>query len=323
MRLFIFCLILISLISCDLGDFTGSQASENYRREIKYLVTKIANKARSQKPQFIVVAQNAPELLTVDSNFYSGLDYDYKNSLNGIGQENLYYGYNGMNEATPQSKTDYLLKYLNLAKNNGLKVLVTDYCSDPIKIQDSFDKSFLQNFISFQADRTELNNIPFNPILPHGTNSSDITGISSAQNFLNLINPERYANKYNYLQALKGCAHDLLIVDAFFNGDSLTAADVLELKTKSVGGTRLVLAYLCIGEAENNRFYWQNDWQTNPPEWLKINNPQSAGHFQVEYWDSRWQMLIADSSASYINKIVKAGFDGVYLDKVDCYQKFL
>jgi len=321
-RLLIFCLVAISLFSCDIGSFTGSQAADNYRREIKLFVKKIADKARSQNSQFIVVAQNAPELLTLDTNFYSGTDYDYINNLDGIGQENLFFGYNGVNQNTPEYQTDYLLEYLKLAKNQGLKVLVTDYCSDPVRIQNSFDRSFLQGFISFQADRLALNNIPLNPVLPYGVNSSDVARLASAQNFLNLINPDLYADKFRYLQALKGSAHDLLIVDAFFKGDSLTSADVQELKTKSVGGKRLVLAYLCVGEAEQNRFYWQNEWLNSPPEWLKIENPQSAGSYQVEYWDSRWQMLIADSSASYINKIVKAGFDGVYLDKVDCYEDF-
>jgi len=42
----------------------------------------------------------------------------------------------------------------------------------------------------------------------------------------------------------------------------------------------------------------------------------------VRYWDPNWQYIICGSSDSYVNRIVNAGFDGVYLDLVDEYEYF-
>lgn len=323
MKTLLFCIILLLLASCDTNSFSGDHSSENYRREMKNFVKKIALKARQQNADFIVVPQNGQELLTKDTDFVSGADLNYLGYLNGVGRENLFYGYNGLNQNTPVNQTNYLLKYLKMAKEHNLKVLVTDYCSDQVKIQDSHDKNFINGFISFQANKKELDGIPPFPLLPYETNSSQVNNLSSAENMLYLLNPSHYQDKYSYLQALKNSAYDLLIIDAFFKGDSLTISDVNQLKIKSVGGNRLVLAYLSIGEAEKKRYYWQNRWLTSPPEWLKAQINGHPNNYLVEYWDKRWQTIIADSSASYITKIVKAGFDGVYIDNVDSYENFL
>jgi cysteinyl-tRNA synthetase len=40
----------------------------------------------------------------------------------------------------------------------------------------------------------------------------------------------------------------------------------------------------------------------------------------VKYWDPGWQSLIFGSPNSYLDKIVEAGFDGVYLDIIDAYE---
>lgn len=31
---------------------------------------------------------------------------------------------------------------------------------------------------------------------------------------------------------------------------------------------------MSIGEAEDYRFYWQNTWKNNKPDWLLTENPQ-------------------------------------------------
>jgi endo-alpha-1,4-polygalactosaminidase (GH114 family) len=49
----------------------------------------------------------------------------------------------------------------------------------------------------------------------------------------------------------------------------------------------LVIAYMSIGEAEDYRYYWKEEWKNNPPEWL---------------------------GEETIRRIVDAGFDGAYLN---------
>jgi len=99
----------------------------------------------------------------------------------------------------------------------------------------------------------------------------------------------------------------------------------------SAGGEKIVLCYFSIGEAEDYRFYWQNSWDSNydgipdsgAPDWLDISNSDWEGNYKVKYWDSGWQVLMFGSDYSYLDRIINAGFDGVYLDIIDAYWYYL
>jgi len=78
---------------------------------------------------------------------------------------------------------------------------------------------------------------------------------------------------------------------------------------------RRVLAYLSAGEAEDYRFYWQPTWRAGSPGWIAGENPQWRGNYLVRYWDPAWQAMLYQ----YLDRIIAAGFDGVYLDRVDAY----
>jgi cysteinyl-tRNA synthetase len=102
----------------------------------------------------------------------------------------------------------------------------------------------------------------------------------------------------------------------------LRADDVATLKTKANGGNRLVIAYMSIGEAENYRYYWKSEWETNPPSWLAEENLYWLGNYKVRYWDKDWQNIIYGNDDSYLKKILDVGFDGVYLDIIDAFEYF-
>ena len=129
--------------------------------------------------------------------------------------------------------------------------------------------------------------------------------------------------------------HDLLVIDFSRGGggrdEALTANEITRLKARPGQPDRIVLAYLSIGEAEVYRdywrWYWGGRWYTRPfgwflaPSWLGAENPEWRGNFAVRYWDDSWQRLILGSGPGandgYLDTILAAGFDGVYLDKVD------
>jgi len=89
-----------------------------------------------------------------------------------------------------------------------------------------------------------------------------------------------------------------------------------------MGGKRLVIAYMSIGEAEEYRYYWKDEWESDPPSWLKEENRDWEGNYKVEYWDPDWQGIIYGSTDAYLDKIVDKGFDGVYLDIIDAFEYF-
>jgi cysteinyl-tRNA synthetase len=121
------------------------------------------------------------------------------------------------------------------------------------------------------------------------------------------------------LQAIGETAYDLIVIDYSLDGTDATAFTAEEITRLRDGDDKIVLAYMSIGEAEDYRFYWQESWDDDPPRWLDEENPDWEGNYKVRYWDADWQAIIFGSEDSYLDKIIAAGFDGVYLDLVDSY----
>jgi len=217
-----------------------------------------------------------------------------------------------------------MISFLDLAEGSGVEVLVTDYCWIPTSsVNESYARSAAKDYISFAADSRELDTVPGYPATPYDANTADVTSLSQAENFLYLINTDSYATKADFLSAVQGTQYDVILIDLFFGGtDILSAADVASLKTKSGGGTRLVLAYMSIGEAEDYRYYWNPSWNADPPGWLEEENPDWPGNYKVRYWDERWQAIIFGGDGSYLKEIIDAGFDGVYVDIIDAFEYF-
>ncbi|GEP05499.1 MJ1477/TM1410 family putative glycoside hydrolase [Methylobacterium oxalidis] len=120
---------------------------------------------------------------------------------------------------------------------------------------------------------------------------------------------------------------DLLIIDRdWFDGSavrSYSASEVTQMETRPGAEPRLMLAYMSVGEASDWRLYWNSAWDTSPPSWLGPENPNWPGSFQVRYWEAGWQALLLGSPGAYLDKILAAGFGGVFLDLVDIYQSGL
>jgi len=120
------------------------------------------------------------------------------------------------------------------------------------------------------------------------------------------------------LNAIGKTKFQLAVIDFSSDGSEVnrfTREQIRALQT-SPGGAKRVLSYMSIGEAEEYRWYWQADWKQHPPAWLGPVNPDWAGNYKVKYWDADWQKIVFD----YEDKIIDAGFDGVYLDVVDAYE---
>lgn len=112
---------------------------------------------------------------------------------------------------------------------------------------------------------------------------------------------------------------DLVVMEPTLASDAtryFTRSQVQLMKNgRHVTKSKVLLAYLSIGEAENYRKYWNVSWKKNPPSWLGVENPDWKGNYKVRYWEPEWQKLMLEG----VDQILKAGFDGVYLDIVDAY----
>lgn len=293
----------------------GEGAHRDWMRD---LVVAIGVQARGQVLGFLIIPQNGEALLTTDGTPEGPLAEAYLSAIDGFGREDLLYGYEEDDRPTRTSVREEMSALLDLAENNGIDVLVTDYCSTQAYVDASYAENAARGYISFAAPSRELDVIPQYPPRPFNENNNDVSSLADAANLLYLINPARFSDRASFLNALQATDYDLLIVDLFCEDDPLTSDEVASLKVKANGGTRLVLCYLSIGEAEDYRSYWQPEWHTHPPDWLGPENPDWPGNYTVRYWNSDWQEIVF----RYLDRILAAGFDGAYLDRIDVYETF-
>ena len=320
--LFISILSVLLLTSCE-DDNSDSIPDRVFKQDMRDFVQGISSYSKAINSNFSIIPQNGHELLTENGEETGSPVVDYINAIDGVGREDLFYGYDNDNEPTPAADNDYMIAFMDIAEINGVEVLVTDYCSSQSNMDDSYAQNAANAYISFAADHRELDNIPDYPATPYNVNTDNITSLTEAKNFLYLLNPGTFSTKVEFLNAIQNTNYDLVIMDLFFDGsDELTLNDVTSLKTKLIGGSRLMMAYMSIGEIENYRYYWNSDWNNNPPIWLEEENPIFEGNFKVRYCDEEWQDIMFGNNNSYLKKILDAGFDGVYLDIIDAFEFF-
>ncbi len=137
----------------------------------------------------------------------------------------------------------------------------------------------------------------------------------SARTDLSAVSSWAYWLQEPDLDSLADTEHDLVVIDYSLTGDAdgeFSAADIQALRDSG----KTVLAYLSIGEAEDYRFYWKTKWKPGKPGWLLEENPDWEGNYKVKYWAGGWWKK---GLRPYLDRILDAGFDGVYLDLVDAY----
>ena len=152
------------------------------------------------------------------------------------------------------------------------------------------------------------------------TTTTFLPAVSHGSGRISAVNDFFYQLQNLDLVAIGETAYDLIVMDyAAEGGDetAFTAAEIAALKS-SPGGDKIVLAYMSIGEAEDYRFYWQDDWESGNPTWLDVENPDWEGNYKVHYWDPGWQAVILN----YTDHLLDAGFDGAYLDIIDAYEYY-
>jgi len=83
----------------------------------------------------------------------------------------------------------------------------------------------------------------------------------------------------------------------------------------------LMISYLSVGEANSFRYYFDK-----MPKSLVSERNRDWGSLKIRFWEKEWQDMILDTSSrwgkGYLERIIEAGFDGVYLDIVDGFENF-
>ncbi len=298
-----------------------------YKEEMIRLIGQISTYAKGKNHSFQVIGNNGLDLFRPENVADSSLK-DLLHQVDGVLVEGLHYTWEKADDEpdthtaeTSPVTTKFMEDSLALPVASHLPVLIVDYCQEKRQIDYSYQQNRFKGYLSF-AGKRELNTIPAYPQTLPGENDREISQLRQVKNFLILLNPGEFNKKEVYLNRLRHTNYDLLIIDRCFNGQPLSAADVTSLKVKRNGASRLVFAYMSIGEAETYRSYWQSAWSTSPPAWMAEENPDWAGSFKVKYWLQEWKQILFGSPEASLDEIVNAGFNGVFMDVIDAYNYF-
>ena len=315
-----FLFVFMISVSCNKDNASGPDEMD-FKNEMRNFVIGISQYSKALHPGFFVIPQNGQELVTSDGNAGSSIATGYMNSIDGQGREDLFYGYGNDDAPTDLDIRNYITGFLDRLKQEGKTVLVTDYCFTQSKMIESYAQNSSKGYVSFAADHRKLDDIPAFPSPIYNADTNNINQLSDARNFLYLINPEGF-DKAGFINAVKNTDYDLVIMDLFLDDTPFNTSEIESMKHKKNGGTRLLICYMSIGEAEDYRYYWQAGWSNNKPSWLGNENPAWPGNYQVKYWEKDWQNIIYGNDQSYIKRILDAHFDGVYLDLIDAFENW-
>lgn len=206
-----------------------------------------------------------------------------------------------------------------------MQVALNDVSSDDMERNDVFDEA-----VSQSASSQSVNQSFGQPIEVAMARIDDAVEAQSeeSQAFSDRVNqvnasaltPGRNSGEMTYLYQLQKANYsslqqanaDIMVIDPDDSG--LTPQQVQTMK----GQGKLTFAYTSIGEAEDYRGYWRNNnWTVNPPSFLLEENPDWPGNYTVEFWHPDWQRAMIDRIVSF----VRQGYDGIYLDIVDGFQR--
>ncbi|MBF0287021.1 MAG: endo alpha-1,4 polygalactosaminidase [SAR324 cluster bacterium] len=129
---------------------------------------------------------------------------------------------------------------------------------------------------------------------------------------------------------------ELIVMDYSHDGTAakeITPSEIQQIRQGTGSeSSKVILSYLSVGEAEQVRFYWQDSWITdgqpneNAPAFLAAANPKWPDNFKVRYWMPEWHSVLygvrEGIQKSYLDRIIDAGFDGIYLDIIDAFYYF-
>lgn len=277
---------------------------------MRAFVIEISEYAKSKQPGFLIIPQNGIELCFNYESISDGISSDYLNAIDGVGIEELFYNFGVAEEDGRIAQAEAI----GLTK----PVFVADYVNPNSFLSDAFAQNDARGFIAFprSADGYDYQ---FIPSTVHNENANDIINLTDAQNFLYLISTSNYPTKTAFLNAIAASNFDVVLIDLFYGDEALTQTEVASLKTKANGGKRLVIAYMNIGAAETYRYYWQEKWKKGHPGWLKKEYDGYPDEYWVKFWKKDWKDIIYGNDDSYTQKILNAGFDGVYLDNIEGY----
>ncbi len=121
------------------------------------------------------------------------------------------------------------------------------------------------------------------------------------------------------LSRIRNASTDLWVMDmGVSKTENFTSTQINILKAND----KKIIGYMSIGEAESYRYYFA----TMPASLKGEVNTKWSQNYTVHFWEKPWQDIFISSDGpsgkAYLDRLMDAAFDGVFLDVIDAYERF-
>jgi endo-alpha-1,4-polygalactosaminidase (GH114 family) len=301
------------------------EAIPNHRAIMRDMIAKMSDFARQKNPAFRVVIRGGAFLATQSKRErdlallkippgqplsqevllpLGSLHRRFARSVDGFAMD--------QNFCAPRTSSTTDEEITDLLKD-GFKFLSLERCTNQAEARKAIVEGQAKRVLVATATDGDMAFDTVPKAAPIGENANNIMELGDALNVLALLSTRKFQGPGEMVDALRQTNQDILIVDPLFNGNEpLTKQQVHSLKFKALGATRLVLARLTIGLADDTRFYWKPEWGVGNPPWLVGFVPGVSGIYWVDYTHPQWLDIIGKTFAA----IVDMGYDGIMFDGV-------
>jgi cysteinyl-tRNA synthetase, unknown class len=124
--------------------FEWQKTHPSARTDMATFIARLSAHARTRNPQFLIVMQNAEELLE-DASVFDAID--------GIAKEDLLYGVRRAEEPNKPGDVAWSIDLLRTARQAGRKVLVVEYLKDKAKMTAAASRLLEEGFVPYFAPR--------------------------------------------------------------------------------------------------------------------------------------------------------------------------
>ena len=163
--------------------------------------------------------------------------------------------------------------------------------------------------------------MPAYPAKPVNENSGDVKTLKDVKNFLYVIDGSKFKSKEKYLEAMAENKLHLLVIDPFTKNQTVTPDQLKPLKAKANGGRRFVLCYVSIGQARITALL-EERLEARQSGLYRPGRPGLERQLRGEVLGTGLASDLSRRQRLYLARVQAAGFDGIYLDRVDYFEWF-
>lgn len=311
----------------------------NYRNLLRENITGLTHYAKANKPDFQIMVHEGQDLLTKSLWEYH-LEGYLKARNEGQDVEDPSFLLN-LKQTSPEfepvvgsASAEYLKSIDAIVVNNyfcsnravspiirqeHLKLFSIDECTD----EKSFDKAISSSLkegtplYAFINSDTAFKKIVAQPIIKE--NAKNIFDLKSAQNIAFLLKDDLYADKQDFIDAVRASNYDVVVIEPYFrNKTPFTPDEINAMKYKKNGTRRQLLARFSVTEAKDNAFYWQPGWKIGSPEWLVRPSLSDEHGIITRYWNPDWKNYMS----RYFRGLIQSDYDGAFLTGLENHRYF-